>query len=577
MLDRNLVAALLTWCLPVLAGCGQAEVEPGSAVSAYPPSYFGQTSLEERIVEADVVARVRMVSVEGGVEDGYYSGPPTLHTPVMRFRFRVLEFLKGSGGSEIVGVVPDHDSAFATAAEARAIIPSLLSGRDTRWDDREAVVFLVSEAGGYRLGYVGYSGDDSFTVASRWSKNWLPEAAAPSGAAGRSGDKRFLLDAPPSGGASGAQGASGATTPTITLNALKAKVAELQTEVAAGDGSEAYRTCVAIKYAVDRRYRWRIDNGQVIGGLSLHIDSGLAAGSIAFEGYGSEGSGHRLGGRDKDLFTVVTTTPEGYPNQVRHRLVTARPIPAGRYRIKFAVIDPALFICGGVTEFVKAARDDYVHAAAPAGVLHEAFFDPAAVGSGVGVAGLPGAFTVGDTSTSIAGLKWENGTAVLTLSPHAALAGHALDFIDLTGAVTTTLAVSDATVDSVAGTYAWSATNQPWSAGDKLMLRIRASTPDPAIAISGLDASIEAGQSDAFTVSASNLATTKSYGIRVTTDDSDIGFDGACTDRQQDTTVPAASTSASAAFALHACRTPGGTVTATRREHEVGRHRSDTL
>ena len=155
-----------------------------SAVSAYPIPYAGQTSLEERIVEADVVARVRMVSVEGGVVDGYYSGPPTLHTPVMRFRFRVLEYLKGSGGSEIVGVVPDHDSAFATAAEASAMIPSLLSGRDTRWDDREAVVFLVSEKGGYRLGYVGYSGDDSFTVASRWSKNWLPEAAAPSGAAG---------------------------------------------------------------------------------------------------------------------------------------------------------------------------------------------------------------------------------------------------------------------------------------------------------------------------------------------------------------------------------------------------------
>ena len=255
MLDRNLVAAL-TWCLAVLVGCGQTEVEPGSAVSAYPPSYFGQTSLEERIVEADVMARVRMVSVEGGVEDGYYSGPPTLHTPVMRFRFRVLEFLKGSGGSEIVGVVPDHDSAFATAAEARAIIPSLLSGRDTRWDDREAVVFLVSEAGGYRLGYVGYAGDDSFTVASRWSKNWLPEAAAPSGATGRSGDKRFLLDDPSSGGASGAQRASVETAPTITLSALKAKVAEVQSEIAAGDGSEEYLTCVGRKYAIDRLWRW---------------------------------------------------------------------------------------------------------------------------------------------------------------------------------------------------------------------------------------------------------------------------------------------------------------------------------
>ena len=74
MIDRNLVAALLTWCLAVLAGCGQAEVEPVSAVSAYPPTYSGQTSIEERIINADVVARVRMVSVEGGVVDGYYSG-----------------------------------------------------------------------------------------------------------------------------------------------------------------------------------------------------------------------------------------------------------------------------------------------------------------------------------------------------------------------------------------------------------------------------------------------------------------------------------------------------------------------
>ena len=574
MLDRNVVAALLTSCLAVLVGCGEAEVEPASAVHGYPISYAGQTSLDERIVEADVVARVRMVSVEGGVEDGYYSGPPTLHTPVMRFRFRVLEYLKGSGGSEIVGVVPDHDSAFATAAEARAMIPSLLSGRDTRWDDREAVVFLASEAGGYRLGYVGYSGDDSFTVASRWSKNWLPEAASATtsgeGAVGQSGDKRFLLDDPSSGGASGAQGASGETAPTITLSALKANVAELQREVAAGDGSEEYLTCVRRKYAIDRLWRWFNDQPGGLDSVRIeaHIDSGLPAGSVAYDQrYGSEvGSGYWLGGRDGDLFTVVSTTVAGRLEPVRHHVLTARPTPAGEYRINFHVIGSEQVICGGNSEFVKLTPEDYVHVTAPAGVLHEAFFDPAALASGVGVAGLPGAFTVGGASTSIAGLEWENGSVVLTLSPHAALAGHALDFIDLNGAVTTTLAVSDATVGSVAGTYTWSVADQPWQAGDKLMLRIRAAAPDPAIAISGLDASIEARQSDDFTVSASNLATSTSYSIRLMTDDSDIGFDVACADRQQDTTVPAASTSASAAFTLHACSTTGGTVTATLRQ-----------
>ena len=420
MIDRNLVAALLTWCLAVLAGCGQAEVEPVSAVSAYPPTYSGQTSIEERIINADVVARVRMVSVEGGVGDGYYSGSQTLHTPVMRFRFRVLEYLKGSGGSEIVGVVPEHDSAFATAAEARAMIPSLLSGRDTRWDDREAVVFLVSEAGGYRLGYVGYAGDDSFTVASRWSKKWLPEATAtsPQGASGASGDKRFLLDDPSSGGASGAQAASGAsaTAPTITLSALKVKVAELQSEIDAGGGSEEYRTCLAGRYFLDRVYRWKVAQGKQPYRFETYVDSGMPAGSQADKDgpWAPTASGYWLGGRDKDLFTVVTTTPAGRPDRVLHHVVTARPLPAGEYRMNFHVLRPDELICGGWSEFVKNTGGYWVRVTAPAGTVHEAFFDPVAIGNAVGADGSngvlkPAAFTVGGASATITGLEWEAG------------------------------------------------------------------------------------------------------------------------------------------------------------------------
>ena len=575
MLDRNLVAALLAWCLAVLAGCGQAEVEPasgvesGSAVSAYPPSYYGQASLEERILMADVVARVRMVSVEGGVVDSDYGSPPWKRA-AMRFRFRVLEYLKGSGGGEIVGVVPDADEYYEhpTEAKARTRAQELLSGRDTRWDDREAIVFLVSKAWGYWLGYVNYAGDDGYTVASRWFKNWLPEAAAASGAAGQSGDKRFLLDDPPSAGASGARGASGATTPTITLSAFKTRVAELQREIAAGDGSEEYLACVRSKYAIDRRWRWRIDSGQVIRGFSVHIDSGLAAGSITDITPFSVpvGSGHWLGGADKDLFTVVTTTPEGYPNRVLHRVLTARPLPAGRYTIGFHVIEPGSLICGGGPEIVKTARDDYVHVAAPPRTLHEAFFDPVGVGNAVGADGTngvlkPNDFSLDGRTTTISSLRWESGTATMVLNPAASLAGYAVDFIALDGSVTSTLAFDAATQSG--GTLTWSVTDQPWSDGDLLMLRIRVAAPQPAIAISGLDASIEAGQSDAFTVSASNMATTTSYSIRVTTDNSDIGFDGTCADRQEDAAVPAASTSHSAAFTLRACSATGGTVTAT--------------
>ena len=192
MLDRNLVAALLTWCLALLAGCGQAEVEPGVEAgmtvssSSYPRTYLGpDQSIEERIVGADVVARVRMVSVEGGTATAH-SSYPTWHIATMKFRFRVLEYLKGSGGSEIVGVVPEEEPWFPIAAEARTRARELLADRDTRWDGREAIVFLVSEAGEYLLGYATTEGEDGYTVASRWSKNWLPEATttSPSGRGG---------------------------------------------------------------------------------------------------------------------------------------------------------------------------------------------------------------------------------------------------------------------------------------------------------------------------------------------------------------------------------------------------------
>ena len=60
---------------------------------------------------------------------------------------------------------------------------------------------------------------------------------------------------------------------------------------------------------------------------------------------------------------------------------------------------------------------------APAGTLHEAFFDPpAAIGTAVGADATngvlkPTAFTVGETATQITNLKWENNQAVLTFSP----------------------------------------------------------------------------------------------------------------------------------------------------------------
>ena len=497
MLDRKLAVALLLWCLAIAAGCGETVesdemVEPDTtgyaSTASYPRTYSGQTSIEERIIDADVVARVRMVSVEAGAVDSEL--PPVFgdrKRAAMKFRFRVLEYLNGSGGSEIVGFVSDAPYEFITAADAMPRARELLDGRDTRWDDREAIVFLAGEAGEYRLGYAtleGTSGEDGFTVASRWDRRWLPEATAtsPQGASRSSGDKRFLLDDPASSGASRTQRASGAsaTAPTITLSALKAKVAEVQSEIDAGDGSDEYQECVARRYALDRRWRWEIaQGGAQRKWYEGHIDSGLPAGSIGRlePVYGAPAaSGYWMGGRDQDLFAVVTTTPEGFPNQVLHHVVAARPLPAGEYRMNIHVLRPDELICGGWSEFVKNSGGTYLTVTAPAGTLHEAFFDPVDIGTAVGADSSdgvlkPAAFTVGGANTTISSLKWEAGTATMALDPSASLAGHAIDFIALDGSVSLALSFDDATRSG--GALTWSVASQPWNAGDLLMLRIR--------------------------------------------------------------------------------------------------------
>ena len=129
-----------------------------------------------------------------------------------------------------------------------------------------------------------------------------------------------------------------------------------------------------------------------------------------------------------------------------------------------------------------------MHVTTTPDVLHEAFFDPVAIGAAVGADGAngvlkPAAFTVGGASATITSLKWESGAVTMELNPSASLAGHAIGFIDVNG--TTTLSLSfDAATQGGGGALTWSVASQPWQAGDLLMLRIGAdatplTTPTP--------------------------------------------------------------------------------------------------
>ena len=578
-----------------------AVLSSGEVPAASHGPYLGLLSLEENILNADVIALVSLTDTATSTARVTFTRrgqTSEFWIALLEFKFSVREYIKGSGANNVSGFVYLE---YWTEAAALASAAVIADAHDGRWDDREAVVFLSSSdhwirdsyplaADEYWFGALLHTTSDTgpndgYTVASIHSKLWLPEDAFPGGqgAVGTSGSdaaRVFLLDAPAhSAGASGASSSVLDPPPsaTTTLSDLKSRVTAIEAEANAG-GTDAYYECIRSAYSYEgalryymRRYgsavresRRSIGSGLPDDTFVIALKHGEAPSRAAAEGLiWFEGTNRDLV-RLENVDFVADAGGPGIFGFTRN-IVTTRPLPAGTYTF----YPQETWYGGKVCRHPEIARNRHVvevSVTAPANVLHEAFFDPVDIGTAIGADSSngvlkPNAFSLDGTTTTISSLKWEAGTAKMTLSPAASLAGYAVDFIALDGSVTTTLAFDDAT--QTGGTLTWSVANRPWNAGDKLMLRIRTAVPAPAIAISGLDASVEAGQSDAFTVSASNLATTTSYTIRVTTDDPDIGFDSTCADRQEDATVPAASTSHDAAFTLRACSATGGTVTAT--------------
>ena len=520
-------------------------------VAASDIGFEGTISLEEMILENDVIARGRMLSFTTSTTSVLQgpAGPDqwTAWSSVLEFRFRIHEYLKGSGQTEITAEVTS--GSFDTEAEAQAAVPRLVSAHDTRWDDRQAVLFLkqVASPGRYHLG-----GENRYQVSSIFYKAWLPEAQTSTGlsreAAGKSTtttDPLFLLDSPgstPSGDTARAASATTSTeadtAPTIRLSDLKARISTLEAEANAG-GTDTYRECVELAYDYERSLRHLQSVGAL---LSVGYYGPIASGqpeTVVFEGPLLAGTQeiseanlgrHWFSGSDPDIvkFKAVDFRPDPYnPDTYVYtkQVVTARPLPGGSYQFFPNHYVWFQLVCNKFTPLELNRHDARLTVTAHPRAIHEAFFDPVDIGSAVGADGTNGVLKPNDFIARMArpppspAWKWESGTATMTLSPSASLAGYAVDFIALDGSVTSTLAFDDATQS---GRHADMERPRPslGTHGDKLMLRIRAAAPQPAIAISGLDASIEAGQSDAFTVSASNLATSTSYSIRVTTDDS---------------------------------------------------------
>ena len=491
------------------------QLESGGSIEGVLNPDPGLSTLEEIILESDVIARVSYLRRVGSVTSDRWSWIAKLE-----FRFEVHEYLKGSGPGEIGAFVFYR---YHAEADAQRVTKLLADAHDARWDDREAIVFLnyYAEynapstiqlgAGQYFLAGAGSGAEgyiDAYSLASDRRKLWLPEATTTASgvASGESTNTRlFMLDVP-SGGSGGAAGASSGST--ISLVDLKSRIATLEAEANAG-GTPEYRECVEFYYRDRRETQRDIDAQGPVGWHDLYtMASGLPAGTVMDEYDGvSALSPDKYGrqwyeGPDKDLMAFnavnfVTSTdavahvgrdPRQRPGssyEYTLQLVTARPLPAGAYTAYPNGLSTLQEVCNKDWSYHYNRVRITLTVTAPAGTLHEALFDPAAASGGaVGFdssAGTttPATFSVGGSSTRISSLLWNNGSVVLTLSPYASLAGQTLDFIALDGSVSSTLAVSAATVDASAGTLTWSAASQPWRAGDKLMLRIRGSALAP--------------------------------------------------------------------------------------------------
>ena len=433
-------------------------------------------SLEEMIVKSSIVARVRLRSVEAAAvrrAEVYTGRPSSEYNGALALTLDVLEYLRGDTASTTItayaygfNTLMDEYTA-PTLEDATALGQRLLALRDTRWDDREAVVFLRynEDEKHYFLGLV--RADEKwvwdFTVASTMWKAWLPDADAPAGdgpgtrSSGGKGTspqqaQRFLLDDPANysggGGDSVARSMDGtipaadSDVPTATLSNLRDTVTELVRELAGGDGSQAYRNCVVTKY---EWFSNSLTTPRPIPPTEVEMASGMPAGTRVMATDSTRGLESRSDAADDgDIFFSEGPDSDVLVGAWPFVINAARPLPAGRYHAWLRWLTAEQRLCDVTPEVWRKDFAVNLTVTASATTTHESFFDPYASSTAI----------VG--TTTVGTISWQSGrvTADLTID----VTGHALDFIGLDGTTTLSLVVADATES--AGALTWSVPTQ---------------------------------------------------------------------------------------------------------------------
>ena len=518
----RMLGAVLGLLLATTAACGPAEsARPGSstptphvqrasnepAILLAPtptphiqrtsnPTWHVPPSIEEQIYFADVIVRATLQSATAAVETRPSDpGVAPTYLAVQELRFTVHEYLKGSGPSELLVVVRGGHGNPAEAA-VRDFADWIVQMRVTTWDERQAVLFLEAPSRPYTAAAGGgQAGASESTTPSTWqfvlsnydqppwaysvdtlSRAWLPAENMPDEG---EAPTAFITD--------GAQ----SPPPTISLADLRARIAALAAELKAGEGVDGYDYCI---YGRIIRERYRRAHPRTPPLMEVALASGSAAGTEIHKAKND----HRqpqyyrywLSGPDAASFQPLIVDDDGQASTGYTRSLTAaRPLPAGEYDVFHNSQHYARFPCNFVPDDAYLAFT--VTVTAPAGTVHEAFFDPAALGSGVvgrdaaqgvlapaavgAVGGAAGASGSSGTSATLRRLTWDAGQLRLDVAG-TTLAGQQLELIRLDGTVGLTLRGDAATRSATAGGHElrWPVCTQPWQPGERLMLRIRA-------------------------------------------------------------------------------------------------------
>ena len=198
------------------------------------------------------------------------------------------------------------------------------------------------------------------------SRAWLPAQDTP---AEGGTPTAFITD--------GAQSPS----PTITLADLRARIAALAAERRRGPALTGTRPASTARERYRRADPWTptlIDAAL----LPAFLRSGPKCMSKTMGYDGPQYHRYWLSGPDAALFQPVIVDDDGQASTgYRRTLTAARPLPAGEYDVFHNSQHYARFSCA------FAPLDAYlavtVTVTAPTGTMHEAFFDPAALGDGV--------------------------------------------------------------------------------------------------------------------------------------------------------------------------------------------------